>query len=465
MSKLFISYGPTPTDRIQLDGSDIVAPVKGARYSPGSGQRSLDPQGRPVITEDIVIDLVGTYREITNWVSFLSALFVSLQLGARHDVNRLLLCFAEPDDLAYPWISKLQGATLHLDPKGLAQRSLGQQLLTLRVTRLDEWEHDGGMPVLYFPSGTTYMTQGYCYNHYDAGPNHTNVMYIYPSDVKGDRPTKTFIQVGLTSPIGAHALGDLLIGCGWPDKATDLSGFAQVFESQSFNPGPTATVVYTTGNAFCSSGDYATFTWSDAIETELARVPSAGSAGKIWHGRPLKPLMRLQSGKMYTDLWVRLKVLVSGTTAVVYETEWINYQMNSNCIEFPTLYCPPEGMTEGTSLDLAVFALKTDLATYSLPIDVIQLWPVDGGFRRLKPLTYIGGYQYIIDDGYYDQVYWANSSFSDTKPSISAQGQRIGLLPNRLNYLYFLNLTNGNNWVIDDLLNIHVNCNIVKWNL
>ncbi len=49
------------------------------------------------ITEEIKIDLAGTYRQITDWISTLSALLVSLQFNARHTLNALRLCYLEPD--------------------------------------------------------------------------------------------------------------------------------------------------------------------------------------------------------------------------------------------------------------------------------------------------------------------------------------------------------------------------------
>jgi hypothetical protein len=463
MSKLYLSYGPSATDRVHLDGSDIVPPVKGAHYSPGSGQRSWDDQARMIITEEIKVDLSGSYRAITDWINFLSALVVSDKLGARHQVNRFTLNYIEPDELsAYSWNSKLLDIAITLDAHGLAQRSLGHQLVNLRITRLDEWEHVGSDPDMFFPNGANYNNQGFLINHNDSGALHKNTVYIPAACVKGDRPSRTYLKIGNNSQV-SHDLGTLYIGCAWPDLATDAPIYLSTFEGEDLIAGAGVSKV-TVSNASCSGGYYANFMWTPTGETRLCSSPLAGSKGKMWHGRPIKPLLCLQSSMAYTDLWIRLKVQVPASNAVVYETEWINYIAGIHPIEFPTLFCPPEGLIEGNPLDLVIYVMKASAGAYTLPLDFLYLWPIDGGFRRLVQSTYMTGPQFVVDDGLTDQVFAIDSSFNYI-PSVSDQGQRIGLLPNRVNVLALANISRGLYWMIDDQLTLEVSFNIVKWNL
>jgi hypothetical protein len=446
-----------------LDGDSITAPVKGAHYAPGQGQRSWNDQGRQVITEDIKIELAGSYRQITDFITQLAALLHSVPAGGRHAVNGLWLCLQEPDDQPLQWwMSQVLSASLHIDSAGLAQRQLGQQLITLQVTRLDEWWHSGGTLSTYFPTGQFYGVQNYIFNHKDADTYHANMVYIQAAAVLGDLPALTNITVGIDQP--GHALGDVLLGCAWPDQDNHLPGYVGNWEGENFNQGADCTSRVVTGSQpDCSAATYCTFTWTSTAEAQLA--VSSSSYGDWWHGRPIKPLLRLQSSRAYTDLYLKLKAIVPTTSAVVYETEWVLYQPNTNFVEFPTAFLPPEGMTSGTSLEIALYVLKATAGAYTLPLDVLQLWPIDGGFRRLKSLTYQAGAQYLNDEAATDQVYWSNQAYSVLMPSVVGQGQRISFLPARRNVLYVLNLTNGTTWTIDDHLTLSAGYTPRKMNL
>lgn len=465
MTKLYLSYGAAAGEKIHLDGADIAAPVKGAHYSPGSGQRSWDDAGRPVITEEIKIDLAGSYRLISDWISTLSALIVSMQFNSRHTVNRFMLCFLEPDaaDANSQWSTYIQSASLWLDHNGLAQRSLGQQLVTLRITRLDEWVFLGSTLTPYFPNGTAVAVQGYILNHADSTANHSNAVHITYPQILGDRPARLQFKLGINQ--AGHALGDVLMGCGCPDK-NDQFSFFKAIEGEAFNAGADAAKTQYNAIADCSNASYAKFTWSITTPAQICIEPSiTGAFSKIWHGRPIKPLLRLQTARAYTDLYLKLKILAGATAAVVYETEWTLYQANAGFVEFPTLFAPPEGFTESNTLDIAIYGLKATAGAYDMSFDVLQLWPVDGGFRRLKALAYQAGTQFMVDDGRAGELYWASSDFSTTRPAIVGQGLPLACLPGRLNCLYFLNLTGGTTWLIDDQITLEIYHNVVKWNL
>ena len=462
MTNLFISYGASVSDRIYLDGASITTPVKGARYSPGAGQRTIDTHGRQVITEDLAVDLAGTYRQITDFITSLARLVGALNAGALHGTARLYLCVIEPDEGGgYAWISEITAAFLTLDRTGLAQRALGQQLLTLTLTRLDCWANGTNTPTLYFPNGQAYAAQGYLLNHADAGTLHYNWGYLTAAATAGgDLPTEAYLQLGITQ--AAHYVGDLYVGCGWPDTDAQAASFIQTTQGESWNAGAGITKT-SYASAACSDGNYATYAWAATAETQLAYIAANTTAVTYWHGRPIKPMVRLQASAAYTDLWLRIKVLTG--TAVVYETEWVLYQANTMLVEFPTIFIPPEGLTQATVMNVAIYAMKTSGSSYTLAIDQVQFWPIDGGFRKLKPLAYSAVGQYLIDDGYNDQVYWADSSLSNPAPNAAGQGKRISILPGRPAVLAFANLTSGATWTIDDQLLVYVNFNLLKRSL
>jgi hypothetical protein len=468
---LFVSYdGLAGAGNIILDGSGMAAPVRGSHYSPGRGSRSLDAIGRQVISEEIAVELVGTYRAITDWVTNLNTRFELARAGAVHiPTSRLLLVVKESDEAGnYVWWSTILEAWLVLDPSGLGQRNGGQQLLTLRVTREDKWQSTNTVHMLLsFPVSGDQGSQGYMLNHCDAaaGPTagHTNWGY-YADNLPGDLPAKLTIQFK-TSQAGL-SIGDALLGCGWSDfAAPNVAYMLPTLDDPALSAGAGSTKA-TLVSAACSGGSYATFTWSTPAETQILQclVPTQLYALGLSQGRPFKPVMLLQAPAAYTDLWLKIRVLAGPGFVPIYETEYILYPANSPYIEFPPLYLPPDGVQETQSLSLAIYALKTSPAPYTLAIDFLQAWPVDGGFRRYHCLSYIAGNGQILDQNLGD-IYWSNNIFSQSRAVVVATGPALLAMPGKTNLFAFAHLQAGSSWVIDDQIQFLVNATPAKRNL
>jgi hypothetical protein len=464
---LYVSYdGLAGAGSIVLDGSGLASPVRGARYSPGRGSRSLDSLSRQVITEDIAVELAGTYRAITDWVTNLNTRFELARLGAVHvPTSRLLLVVKENDEAgAYVWWSTILEAWLLLDPSGLGQRNGGQQLVTLRVTREDKWQSTNSVPVrLTFPDGGNQLTQGYMLNHCDATAGHTNWGH-YAANLPGDLPARLSIQ--FKTEQDGLAIGDALIGCGWSDYAAPKVNSMLPTLQESLMLAAAGVTKATLASAACAGGSYATFAWSPVVETLLftCAVPTQLYASNLSQGRPFKPVMRLQAPAVYTDLWLKVRVLAGPTAVPIYDTEYILYPANSPYVEFPPLYLPPEGVQETQSLLLAIYALKTSPAAYTLAVDFLQAWPVDGGFRRYHCLSYIAGNGQIIDEDQGD-VYWSDNSFSEYRAVVVATGPALLAMPGKTNLFAFAHLQAGSAWVIDDQIQLLITATPAKRNL
>ena len=448
---LSLQYGVS--SQIYLDGSGITAPVKGSRYSPGRGKVGFFA-GLETITEEIKIDLAGSYRQISDFISLLNLQLETFKAGAWHDgtTGPLVLRFVEPDQAgAYYWFARVFDARLELDAGGLAQRKIGGQLITLWITRQNHWESSdtNTMLLINFPGGGTQITYGGLMNHKDATAGHSNWGWINPSAMDGDLLSDTVFQL---QPDTGDYIGDIYVGLGWSDVPEPNIQYAlPTIEESAFSAGSGVTKT-SHADAACSGGNYAGFAWSATAETLIAKatVPATLYSYSLSRERPFKPMARLQAAWAVSDLWLKVRVLLGGTSVAVYESEWFLYPGSTQLIEFPPVYLPPAGVEENVQLDIAIYASKTSAAAYTMNLDYLQLWPVDGGFRKYKPVNYFSTDGQLIDGGFWGSVYWANLAATQKRASVLAYGPTLRVLPGRTIVLAIANLTSGTTWLIDD---------------
>ncbi len=469
MYELFLRYDAAGF--IPLDGAGVLAPVVGARYSPGRGARRRDattPEG--LITEVLEIELAGSYRQITDWISLLMQPIELLQAGAWHkpQLSGLWLCVQEADaPQGSYWHSRVVAAALELDPAGLAQRQLGHQRVSLTVTRLDHWvgAAPGNFDLILADGITRQSEQGYLLNHQDATPGHANWGYVPVDSVTGSLPSESYLYVQTTQ--AGRSLGDVYLGCGWTDDPDPAySQYVNTLQDSAFAPGPGVSKT-STASATSAGGNFAAFSWTGAGEVLLCKagIPPRLYATHAAHGRPFKPMGRLQGGLAASDLFLKAQVLLSGSAAVVYETEWVPYAGGSPLLELPPVYLPPEGVREGQGLDFALIGLRQSSASYTLNLDFVQLWPVDGGFRKLKALAYQTGAGRVVDDAHNGTVYWMPVGVGNERAAYYGLGEPLRLFPGRVNVLVVANITGGSSWLIDDPLFLWLDAAPVKRSL
>ena len=198
-----------------------------------------------------------------------------------------------------------------------------------------------------------------------------------------------------------------------------------------------------------------------------ATVPAlAAISYSLASERPFKPIARLQAAWAVTDCWFKARMLVGGTAAVVYETEWFLYPGGTQLIEFPPVYLPPAGMEETVQLDIAIYAMKTTAGVYTMTLDYLQLWPVDGGFRKYKQLAYFARpWANNRRRGVWGSVYWSNLAVTQKRATVLAYGPAMRVLPGRTIVMAIANLTNGTTWLIDDRILYSVNQMPTKRNI
>jgi hypothetical protein len=422
----------------------------------------VDGEGREVIEEEITVELAGTFRQMTEWIGGLNQVLETVKGGDWHKPDAFVtLRVEEPDEgSGYPWFSRIVDAWLGLDAGGIAQRGLGQQVVTLKIVRLDRWEDQDSVTqnVIRFPDGEGDQAgQGYLLNHCDGEAGHTNWGVLVASAIEGDLPANAYVRMG-----GAP-LGDLYLGCGWIDAAypDSLAALPTLQDSEwTAGAGVTKTVV---ASALAAGGEYAAFTWSGMGETEIARAALPASLYGVAHGRAMKILGRLHEGAAVSDLWLKARVVIGGTNVVVCETEWNRYAAGSVVLDLPVVYTPPEGLRESIRLDLAIYGLIQINTGVTLNLDYVQLWPVDGGYRRLKCIQAQGEVGYVVDDAANDGLYWTDNGLNQRAVYVG-YGPRIRLAPGRDNVLALANVR-GDGWVIEDHVNLYVVYNRARRNI
>jgi hypothetical protein len=178
----------------------------------------------------------------------------------------------------------------------------------------------------------------------------------------------------------------------------------------------------------------------------------------------MKIIGRLQSGTVVADLWLKARVVIGGTSVAVSETEWMLYTSGSVVLDLPAVYTPPDGVGETVQLDLVLYGLRPSGVSVALNLDYVQLWPVDGGFRRLKCISYLAGSGYVVDDAANDFTYWTDNGVNERATYVGL-GSRVRLAPGRDNVLAFANIQTGSSWVIADQIVFTVGYNRAKRNI
>jgi hypothetical protein len=196
-----------------------------------------------------------------------------------------------------------------------------------------------------------------------------------------------------------------------------------------------------------------------------ATIPATLYANNLAWERPFKPMARLRSAWAVTDCWFKAQVRLGATSAVLYETAWFLFSGNTEMLEFPPVYLPPAGLQENTQLDLVIYGMKETAGVYTMPLDFLQLWPVDGGFRKYKQLAYFASAGQLIDTGFWGGAYWANFAVTQKRASVLAYGPALELLPGRTIIIALANLTNGTTWIIDDKITTYLSMNPTRRNI
>jgi hypothetical protein len=295
-------------------------------------------------------------------------------------------------------------------------------------TRRPYWEGPETQIPLTNESATANTSGLTVYNHDDLTANHDNYAGIVAADVIGDLPAPPRIEI-TNNYNSATDAGQVYIA---HNVNSPPLVFDQILEGEEGTGGTN------TSDANSSGGYYKALSWAATTETDLLTWQLSAIYLKNCAGNYFRFLMRLQASLAYTDLWLRLKILMASTTA--WQSELVLARSGHTLQEVATLQLPPymvgsgESMTDKTYLVLS--ARRNAGGTHTLDVDFAQLSPMDG-WRNLQSIAYNTPYQAILMD---DMI--RGYTYTDTAGGMFGNyytnSSPIMLIPNKAQRLYFL---------------------------
>ena len=295
-----------------------------------------------------------------------------------------------PEGSVEVWRTPVYAASVALLGTPVGDRLAGCLGVRLVMRRAAWWEGTERSLPLTNLHGTGVVDGLRVDNHSDD--LHSNVVDVAAGDALGGLPAPVSVEL-LPEPAVPGVVGSLALGWRRGDAAAD---FDHVLEGEDAATSLTTSVV-TASDA--SGGAYRTVTWTSTAEQVLLEwtltSPQLLAAG----GRAFRPLLRLASGWLGGELWLRL------TLASALSGQPLLWQSPEALLEVGTAVTaltpfalppwlpddPPAPMT------LALRAIAPGGGSQTLGVDMLHLFPLDDGLRVEIPAALPNGSSVVID--------------------------------------------------------------------
>jgi hypothetical protein len=275
-----------------------------------------------------------------------------------------------PDDGLDPWQARLSGGAVLHDGKMGSRWREAKARVEVVVERSAFWETTAAVTV----SGPAPVAV--------SGPGAGMVVTVPAVGVIGALPCPAVIEFENTTN-DAALVDTLLVGHFAASAPTDP-------------PDPAHLVLEGAGaaDAACSGGSYAALAWADAAETQLTTWTIASAD---FQQRDYKFAARFRDVFVYTDLWLKCKLLAGST--VIAETRWELMSPSRALQTIGTIPIPP--FRHGVYVDLGNLTValysKRAAGAGSINLDYLALLPQDS-WRRYRAITGLAYGETLIDD-------------------------------------------------------------------
>lgn len=164
-------------------------------------------------------------------------------------------------------------------------------------------------------------------------------------------------------------------------------------------------------------------------------------------GQYFKVFAVFTSGTNVTDVKWRLKMRYTTSDEVIWEGEQIEfddtYTTARKIREIDTIKLPPVGPFDvanwGAYTTLELYGESTTTGSVSVDIDCLRLLPAeDRGFREYTMIYPVDQNDYLMDAGYYDEIFYYDATEARGLAGVAVKGEKIYLRPNTKTRLYFL---------------------------
>lgn len=337
----------------------------------------------------------------------------------------------QPDGYTQAYRSELLGGRVEL-----ADDATGWQWpdrnIEIRIGWLRRFDWSGPEAQIPLTNGNgTNNTSGLTVlNHDDGGAGDDNTVQIAAGDVSGElaSPLRLEITNNYNSATRAY---NLYIA---HNVLSAPASLAHMLEAEDGTGGTT------TADATCSNGNRKDFSWSVTTEQELENwtldTPLLNACG----GNYFRMLARFIN-MSYSDMWLRWRIKFSLTT--IWEGPQFLLAANASIQDLGVLQLPPYLVGSGDlyPLTLALYAQRQQAGTHTLSLDFVQLSALDG-WRKLSPRGYGLSYNTrLVDDGIDGYLYTDGWAPGGKTGHYVGSGERIAVIPNKTQRLYFLHDT------------------------
>ncbi len=400
MKPLYIYFQDDNKICLTGEGDSII---QGCKYAPGTGKISQAPAGE-VIEEVIDLRMEGSETDID---AKLFAIEKYLEMAGQETIKKdwvYLRFWQDP----YDWKSRIVGGKIEYLSNGLVDRDFESQRIKITVLRINYWT--GAIrPAPCFSAGVAEPNYeigiNELYGHSDGG--HKNYFGLCGHVSENDLPTP--VDFYFNNQWSADAYQDITL------TARVLRGTSRTpagwVEGETFAQG-SGSVRSEIDDVACSNAHSASFAWNSTSEIQLATWLVTSAELAILRGQVQRGIMRLRTAlnALWTDIWLRVKILDAAGTNVLAESIWMLLPVSTKYIELPPIAIPP-GLPD---LDLyqqvtvAIYVKKVSGGAVSMDVDFIDFAPAES-IRRLRYLGVAqtqGALFYLVDSSTDEETYF-----------------------------------------------------------
>ena len=435
----------TTTVRILPSGGEAVL----KRWTPQTPEvDTVDVAGalsdggeRPVVayrnvTEQMDVVWAGAASEQRQRLNTLNRLFEGARHRQRTGVGPRVYVEFRASDAEDWWRSEVLSGRVLVDDGDL---DFDLQLVTAGLegaiiyTRRYYWEGPEEKLPLTNGNGTLVTNGLTVYNHDDADAGDDNWVQIPAKSIAMDLPTP--VRLELTNTYESETrVGRVFIG---HNAYSSPATLVHMLEAEDAAHGGLGTV---TAHATASAGYYTALEWASTSETKLLEWTLTTAQLNALAGNYAHILLRLYNTSIYTNLWLRLRVLFAVST--IWEGPAALMRPNRILQDLGTVQLPPHLVGAGDlyPLSLALYGRRAEAGTHLLNVDFAQVAPADG-WRRLEPKGYgLGEDVTLVDDMMEDLLYTEGWATAGAVGNYLAYGPPILLAnstsPQRLYFLW-----------------------------
>jgi len=431
----------TTQDSLILECVGVDTVIKGIKHRPGYGKGDLVEDLLLVLLEDKTSPTTSIGAMLNRLESYLVLARTYHTTGVGLPVYLMLT----PLENEAWWSRVVDGWCEQVASKGASSNGIEEQLkgsvaVALHLVRENYWEQ---AVETQFPTwgilGNNHL-DGTLITNQHAASLVSNFLEVRLDEGDAEPNLPMICRLVMEYASATDNLANLWVSQGFNSR---LSNTYSTLEDNTASGGVSA------NDPTSSGGTYRLCTWEGTQEAELLvwTIPSAMS--QACAGNFFKFLLKLSTVLAYTDLSLKLKVRLAGTSNTIGASNWKRLAPTVKLHELAVLRIPPNRLADNSqAADMElVLTAKRGTTGGSIGVDFIQLLPLDG-WRRYGAIDPIGPGDTIEDDGWQNTLITYGADRKQVNTHIGV-GPGFRLQPRQRN-IFFFNWSNSYDQVVLD---------------